>query len=310
MVRPQHALCQPPSISNAMVRVSFVFVALVSGGMGVVAPPHASSMDGALLDPRGGSSSLDALANGGGKSSASAAVTTAAVAAADDFLTFCVDFDELPEKLGASHDYRVVAVTGCQCSGKSTLLNALFGTGFPVLENAEDSLPRRTTIGAWIDLQLCSPPRRKRPKKPKTSSASTSTRKASRLSGSSSSSSSSSGGDSSKQRPSGTAAAAAGSRSKVRTKTKKSEAKNAAANRTGEARGSATSSSAAAVTGARARIHEKRLPKEGAYGGAATATAAEAAVPSAAPTPFVLVDVEGTQSRDRGGTDGMEFDSR
>ncbi|CAN0324716.1 unnamed protein product, partial [Ectocarpus sp. 4 AP-2014] len=30
----------------------------------------------------------------------------------------------------------------------------------------------------------------------------------------------------------------------------------------------------------------------------------------AAPTPFVLVDVEGTQSRDRGGTDGMEFDSR
>ncbi|CBN78159.1 RHD3c, RHD3/Sey1 family GTPase involved in the ER-to-Golgi traffic [Ectocarpus siliculosus] len=91
------------------------------------------------------------------------------------------------KKLGASHDYRVVAVTGCQCSGKSTLLNALFGTG----------------------------------------------------------------------------------------------------------------------------IHEKRLPKEGASGGAATATAASAAaVPSAAPTPFVLVDVEGTQSRDRGGTDGMEFDSR
>ncbi|CAN0292538.1 unnamed protein product [Ectocarpus sp. 6 AP-2014] len=90
------------------------------------------------------------------------------------------------KKLGASHDYRVVAVTGCQCSGKSTLLNALFGTG----------------------------------------------------------------------------------------------------------------------------IHEKRLPKEGASGGAATATAAAAAVPSAAPTPFVLVDVEGTQSRDRGGTDGMEFDSR
>ncbi|CAN0552001.1 unnamed protein product, partial [Ectocarpus sp. 12 AP-2014] len=188
MVRPQHVLCQPPSISNAMVRVSFVFVALVSGGMGVAAPPHASSVDGALLDPRGGSSRLDALANGCGKSSASAAVTTAAAtAAADDFLTFCVDFDELPEKLAASHDYRVVAVTGCQCSGKSTLLNALFGTGFPVMENAEDSLPRRTTIGAWIDLQLCSPPRQKRPKKPKSSSDSASTRKASRLSGTTSS---------------------------------------------------------------------------------------------------------------------------
>ncbi|CAM9594971.1 unnamed protein product, partial [Hapterophycus canaliculatus] len=33
------------------------------------------------------------------------------------------------EELAASRDYRVVAVTGCQCSGKSTLLNALFGTG-------------------------------------------------------------------------------------------------------------------------------------------------------------------------------------
>lgn len=47
----------------------------------------------------------------------------------EDFLTFCVDFDKLPENLSASQDYRVVAVTGCQCSGKSTLLNALFGTG-------------------------------------------------------------------------------------------------------------------------------------------------------------------------------------
>ena len=132
MVRPQHALCHPPSISNAMVRVSLGFLALVSGSVGASAPPHASSVDGALLDPRGGSSILDAPANGGGRSSASSAVTTAAAAAAaaaGDFLTFCVDFDELPEKLAASHDYRVVAVTGCQCSGKSTLLNALFGTG-------------------------------------------------------------------------------------------------------------------------------------------------------------------------------------
>lgn len=46
----------------------------------------------------------------------------------DDFLTFCVDFDSLSGSLSGSRDYRVVAVTGCQCSGKSTLLNALFGT--------------------------------------------------------------------------------------------------------------------------------------------------------------------------------------
>lgn len=46
----------------------------------------------------------------------------------DEFLTFCVDFDGLPEQLASSRDYRVVAVTGCQCSGKSTLLNALFGS--------------------------------------------------------------------------------------------------------------------------------------------------------------------------------------
>lgn len=48
--------------------------------------------------------------------------------APDKFLTFCMDFDGLPEQLASSRDYRVVAVTGCQCSGKSTLLNALFGS--------------------------------------------------------------------------------------------------------------------------------------------------------------------------------------
>lgn len=46
----------------------------------------------------------------------------------DEFLTFCVEFESLPESLSVSRTYRVVAVTGCQCSGKSTLLNALFGT--------------------------------------------------------------------------------------------------------------------------------------------------------------------------------------
>lgn len=59
-----------------------------------------------------------------------AAAVEAATSGEDDFLTFCVDFEEgLPEQLSPStRDYRVVAVTGCQCSGKSTLLNSLFGT--------------------------------------------------------------------------------------------------------------------------------------------------------------------------------------
>lgn len=54
----------------------------------------------------------------------------------DDFLTFCTNFEKgatggLSATLSdSSRDYRVVAVTGCQCSGKSTLLNALFGTGY------------------------------------------------------------------------------------------------------------------------------------------------------------------------------------
>ncbi|CAN0409153.1 unnamed protein product, partial [Laminaria digitata] len=45
-------------------------------------------------------------------------------------------------------------------------------------------------------------------------------------------------------------------------------------------------------------------------GAGAEAAAAAAAVAAVTPTPFVLVDVEGTQSRGRGGAEGMEFDSR
>lgn len=61
----------------------------------------------------------------------------------DGFLTFCTDFNAgLPEALSAAacRDYRVVAVTGCQCSGKSTLLNALFGTGYVRL------CPKKTVV--------------------------------------------------------------------------------------------------------------------------------------------------------------------
>lgn len=44
--------------------------------------------------------------------------------------------------------YTVVAVVGCQSGGKSTLLNAAFGTSFPVLD-APRSGRRRTTLGVW-----------------------------------------------------------------------------------------------------------------------------------------------------------------
>eukprot|EP00903_Cladosiphon_okamuranus_P005464 g5449.t1 len=237
---------------------------------------------------------------------------SAAAAAADDFLTFCVNLDELPEQLAMSRDYRVVAVTGCQCSGKSTLLNALFGTGFPVLEHSDDddTLPGRTTVGAWVDLQLCSPPRRKKPQKLKPDTATSSAMKSARRINDGSSSSSK------KRSTSTSTAAAASARSKVRTQKRRAKAGTAAATEAktdkeggrGEAASSSSSPSseaASASTGARRRA--KRAAK-GAAVGRGMAAAAETAVPP--PTPFVLVDVEGTQSRDRGGADGMAFDSR
>lgn len=108
---------------NEILCVSLMLMALLSSSLGV---SH-GSLDRAAapvsIPPTAGSS--DVAARGdlpSGAANSAAAVT-------DDFLTFCVDFDELPEELARSRDYRVVAVTGCQCSGKSTLLNALFGTG-------------------------------------------------------------------------------------------------------------------------------------------------------------------------------------
>lgn len=44
--------------------------------------------------------------------------------------------------------YRTVAVVGCQSGGKSTLLNRVFGTTFPVLD-APLRGRRRTTLGVW-----------------------------------------------------------------------------------------------------------------------------------------------------------------
>eukprot|EP00624_Nannochloropsis_granulata_P003088 evm.model.NODE_25705_length_11249_cov_27.909681.4 len=48
--------------------------------------------------------------------------------------------------------YGVVAIVGPQASGKSTLLNALFGTRFPVLDVGDAGAGRRTTRGVWVDL--------------------------------------------------------------------------------------------------------------------------------------------------------------
>lgn len=131
MATSRHRLRRTVSIGNAVLQVSMVLVALVSGGTDASAPPRGGSPDVAIpaaassiprnVLPRTG---RDDPASAGGDSRAGPAG-----AAPDDFLTFCVNLDELPEQLAVSRDYRVVAVTGCQCSGKSTLLNALFGTG-------------------------------------------------------------------------------------------------------------------------------------------------------------------------------------
>lgn len=125
--------------SNVLLRVSMTLVALFSSGMGASGPPNGRSVDGAasgaLSIPRNvlpATRRNDPDAVSGNPSSgagAGAGVRAGVTTTADDFLTFCVDFDELPEHLAFSRDYKVVAVTGCQCSGKSTLLNALFGTG-------------------------------------------------------------------------------------------------------------------------------------------------------------------------------------
>lgn len=45
-------------------------------------------------------------------------------------------------------DYSVVTVLGCQSSGKSTLLNALFGTRFPVMDASKGR--QQTTKGLWL----------------------------------------------------------------------------------------------------------------------------------------------------------------
>jgi len=61
-----------------------------------------------------------------------------------DFLESRKDF------LVRGHDYGTVAVLGAQSSGKSTLLNALFGMHFQVL--SQESGRQRTTHGVWLGI--------------------------------------------------------------------------------------------------------------------------------------------------------------
>lgn len=45
-------------------------------------------------------------------------------------------------------EYHLVAILGAQSSGKSTLLNAVFGTRFPVMQEAVAR--GQTTHGIWV----------------------------------------------------------------------------------------------------------------------------------------------------------------
>ena len=47
------------------------------------------------------------------------------------------------------NDYRTVAIIGCQSSGKSTILNLLFGTTFEVMDARKGR--GQTTKGIWMN---------------------------------------------------------------------------------------------------------------------------------------------------------------
>lgn len=126
-------LCRAASISSDLLRVLVTLVALAFGRTDPVPPGRATNKaaapGGSPLIPRTVVPRTVPDGEGLVASSRGKATSATASVASEDFLTFCVDLDGLPEGLASSRDYRVVAVTGCQCSGKSTLLNALFGTG-------------------------------------------------------------------------------------------------------------------------------------------------------------------------------------
>eukprot|EP00742_Colponemidia_sp_Colp-10_P003759 GILJ01004001.1.p1 GENE.GILJ01004001.1~~GILJ01004001.1.p1 ORF type:complete len:863 (-),score=152.33 GILJ01004001.1:158-2686(-) len=66
--------------------------------------------------------------------------------------TFTQELSEFINLSGLSavgFNYSLVAILGCQSSGKSTLLNLLFGTQFPVMDSGQGR--SQTTKGIWID---------------------------------------------------------------------------------------------------------------------------------------------------------------
>jgi GTPase Era involved in 16S rRNA processing len=50
----------------------------------------------------------------------------------------------------AGQDYQIITIIGVQNSGKSTLMNSLFGTNFAVLKEAAGT---RTTRGIWVSYE-------------------------------------------------------------------------------------------------------------------------------------------------------------
>eukprot|EP01055_Gregarina_sp_Pseudo9_P004500 Gregarina_sp_Pseudo_9__4499@NODE_466_length_2775_cov_6_878289_g442_i0_p1_GENE_NODE_466_length_2775_cov_6_878289_g442_i0NODE_466_length_2775_cov_6_878289_g442_i0_p1_ORF_typecomplete_len822_score182_09RHD3/PF05879_12/1_6e77GBP/PF02263_19/7_3e09GBP/PF02263_19/3_2e02Dynamin_N/PF00350_23/0_00017Dynamin_N/PF00350_23/2_5e03MMR_HSR1/PF01926_23/0_00016AIG1/PF04548_16/0_006Septin/PF00735_18/0_0093ABC_tran/PF00005_27/0_074ABC_tran/PF00005_27/1_9e03IIGP/PF05049_13/0_028AAA_15/PF13175_6/0_031Roc/PF08477_13/0 len=65
--------------------------------------------------------------------------------------TFARDFENHLSRLGISRcgfKFNVITVLGCQSSGKSTLLNSLFGTTFPEMDSMEGR--SQTTKGVWV----------------------------------------------------------------------------------------------------------------------------------------------------------------
>ena len=69
----------------------------------------------------------------------------------DQEQNFCLDVQDWVAKTWGTDqntdEYKIVAVIGLQSSGKSTLLNGLFGTVFPVMR---EDCREQTTRGIWI----------------------------------------------------------------------------------------------------------------------------------------------------------------
>ncbi|KAF7427975.1 Dynamin-like GTPase that mediates homotypic ER fusion [Pleurotus ostreatus] len=95
------------------------------------------------------SSSSTALQNGSPPQSAPDALSQR-IQIIDDTKTFTNDLNAQIERWGlrdAGFSYNVVAVFGSQSTGKSTLLNGLFGTTFDVMD---ESKRQQTTKGIWM----------------------------------------------------------------------------------------------------------------------------------------------------------------